>query len=173
MRHSLLCVPLRHHAPNLSGNIDTCNRSFLSDTCFQNHLTLRGKGKLVCAWKKICKTWSPCYINRKHECFKRFCNVCNKLRPTGHFCNMSPLKPSKLSNKYMYVFYDIECSEDLKRNQGSLNMYRIFSAPSRCPKCESNEDLNIDCEQCGERTHVSWQDPLGKFISARESTICR
>jgi hypothetical protein len=30
---------------------DTCNRSFLSEKCFQNHLTLRVKGKLFCQWR--------------------------------------------------------------------------------------------------------------------------
>jgi len=24
--------------------------------------------------------------------------------------------------------------------------------------------MNVDCEQCGKRTHVFWQDPIGKFI---------
>ena len=24
--------------------------------------------------------------------------------------------------------------------------------------------MNIDCEQCGKRVHVFWEDPIGKFI---------
>ena len=32
-------------------------------------------------------------------------------------------------------------------------------------KCEAVDDLNVDCEQCGKRTHVFWaEDPVGKFI---------
>ena len=115
-----LCIATPPCTKTRCKHCDTCKRSFLSDTCFQNHLPLRVKAKLVCAWKQVCKTCSLLVTSdRKHESFKIFCNVCNKLRPTGHFCYMSPLKPSKLS-KYMYVFYDIECSQDLERNQGSF-----------------------------------------------------
>ena len=31
-------------------------------------------------------------------------------------------------------------------------------------KCEALDNLSVDCQQCGERTHVFWQDPVGKFI---------
>ena len=33
-----------------------------------------------------------------------------------------------------------------------------------CSQCEAVGDMNVDCEQCGKRTHVFWQDPVGKFI---------
>ena len=26
------------------------------------------------------------------------------------------------------------------------------------------DDLSADCEQCGKRTHMFWQDPVGVFI---------
>jgi len=26
------------------------------------------------------------------------------------------------------------------------------------------DDMNADCDQCGKRTHVFWEDPVGKFI---------
>jgi hypothetical protein len=29
--------------------------------------------------------------------------------------------------------------------------------------CEAIEDLSIDCEQCGKRVYVFWQDPVGKL----------
>ena len=31
-------------------------------------------------------------------------------------------------------------------------------------KCEAVDDLSVDCEQCGKRTHMFWQDPVGRFI---------
>ena len=31
-------------------------------------------------------------------------------------------------------------------------------------KCEAVDDIGVICEQCGKRTHVFWQDPVGKFI---------
>ena len=33
-----------------------------------------------------------------------------------------------------------------------------------CSKCEPMDDLSVDCEQCGKRTQMFWQDPVGKFI---------
>jgi len=36
----------------------TCNRWFLSETCFQNHLILKVKGKLVCQWRQVCRNYS-------------------------------------------------------------------------------------------------------------------
>ena len=56
----------------------TCNMWFLSEKRFQNHLTPKVKGKLVSVDTSMPKLWF--YSNRwsKHECFKRFCNYCNK-----------------------------------------------------------------------------------------------
>ena len=33
-----------------------------------------------------------------------------------------------------------------------------------CCKCETVEDLNVDCEQCGKRVCSFRQDPVGKFF---------
>jgi len=49
----------------------TCNRRFLSEKCFQNHLTLKVKGKLVCQWRQVCRNCSYLVTAySKHECFK-------------------------------------------------------------------------------------------------------
>ena len=36
----------------------TCNRWFLSDKCFQNHLVPKVKGKLACQWRQVCRNCS-------------------------------------------------------------------------------------------------------------------
>jgi hypothetical protein len=36
----------------------TPNRLFLIENCFQNHLTLKAKGKLVCQWRQVCRNCS-------------------------------------------------------------------------------------------------------------------
>jgi hypothetical protein len=36
-----------------------------------------------------------------HECFVRFCLICNE-KPSGHFCNITPIKPAYLSTKYIF-----------------------------------------------------------------------
>jgi hypothetical protein len=33
-----------------------------------------------------------------------------------------------------------------------------------CSKCIAVDNINADCEQCGKRTHVFWDDRVGKFI---------
>jgi hypothetical protein len=42
---------------DLSKYCERCNRWFLSEKCFQNHLVLKKRGKLVCQWKQI---WRKC-----------------------------------------------------------------------------------------------------------------
>jgi hypothetical protein len=50
---------------------DTCNRSFLSDKCYQNHLTLSVKSKLVCDCRAVCINCSFLVTSdSKLECFK-------------------------------------------------------------------------------------------------------
>ena len=56
----------------------------------------------------------------KHEWCKKFCTFCNKKQPSGHLCYVDPLIPSKLSNKYLYVFFDTECTQDLEKCYGSF-----------------------------------------------------
>ena len=35
-----------------------CNRLFLSEKCFQNHVTLKVKAKLYCQWRQVCRNRS-------------------------------------------------------------------------------------------------------------------
>jgi hypothetical protein len=75
------------------------------------------------------------------------------------------MKAIKLSEKYMYVFFDTECTQDLEKREGSLEHVRnLICIQQMCSKCVTMDDTNVDGEQCGLRTHVFWQDPVGKFI---------
>ena len=47
---------------------------------------------------------------------------------------------------------------------GLLSMFLILCAQQMCSKCEAVDDLSADCEQCGKRNHVFWQDGVGEFI---------
>ena len=50
----------------------TCNRRFLSEKCFQNHLTLT-ESKLVCQWRQVCRNCSYSVKGySKHECLRNF-----------------------------------------------------------------------------------------------------
>ena len=78
---------------------------------------------------------------------------------------MAPLKPSKLSDTFLYVFFDTECTQDLERHDGSfVQLPNLICSQQMCSKCAAVDDMNVDCKQGGKRTHVCWQDPVGKFI---------
>ena len=78
---------------------------------------------------------------------------------------MAPLKPSKLTNRILYVFFDTECTQDLEKCDGSFeHIPKLICAQQICSKCEAVDDLSVDCEQCGKRTPIFWQDPVGRFI---------
>jgi hypothetical protein len=127
-----LCTATPPCTKGHSKNCDTCNRSFLSEKCSRNHQTLKAKGKLVCQWRQVCRNCNFLVTSgSKHECFKKFCNYCNKKQPSSHLCYMAPLKPSKLSDRFMYVFLDTECTQDLERHEGFSNMYRTLFVLSK------------------------------------------
>ena len=101
----------------------------------------------------------------KHECFKKFCNICNEKQPSGHFCYVAPLKSSKFSDRLLYVFFDTECTQDLEKRDGSFeHVPNLICDQQMCSKCEDVDDLSVDFEQCGKRVHVFWQDAVGTFI---------
>jgi len=114
----------------------TCNRWFLGKKCFQIHLILKVKGKLVCQWRQVCRNCSYLVTSdSKHECFKKFCTFLNKKQLSDHLCYVAPLKPSKLSNKYLYVFFDTECTQDLEKCDGSFeHVPKLICAQHMCFK---------------------------------------
>jgi hypothetical protein len=47
---------------------------------------------------------------------------------------------------------------------GLSNTFRTSYVLSKCVQSVTVDDLSIDCEQCGKRSHVFWEDLIGKFI---------
>ena len=65
----------------------------------------------------------------------------------------------------MYVFFDAECTQDLARNDGSFgHIPNLICALQMCSESQALNDMETDCEQCGKRTRVFWEDPVGKGI---------
>ena len=94
-----LCTATPRSAKDQTKYCSTHNKRFLSEKCFQNQLTLKVKSKLVCQRIQVCRNCSHLVTgDSKHECFKKFCNFCNKKQPSGHFCYVASLKPNKLSD---------------------------------------------------------------------------
>jgi hypothetical protein len=101
----------------------------------------------------------------KQDCGKKFCTYCKKKQPFGHFCYVAPLKATNLSEKYIYVCFVTERTQDLETHDGPFeHVPNIIFAQQMYYKCVTMDDMNVDCEQCGSRTHVFWQEPVGKFI---------
>jgi len=81
-----LCTATPPCTKDQTKSCGTVNRRFLSEKSFQNHLTLKVKGKIVCQWRQLCRNCSYLVTDdSKRECFKRFCNFCNKKHPSSHF----------------------------------------------------------------------------------------
>ena len=73
---------------------------------------------------------------------------------------MAPLKPSKLLDKCLYIFFDTERTQDLEKRDGSFeHVPNLICAQQMWFKC-----LSVDCEQSGKRNYVFWQEPVGEFI---------
>ena len=118
------------------------------------------KGKLVSQWRQECRKCSFTVPgDSKHECFKTFCNYCNKKQLSVHFCYVAPLKLSKLTNRFMYVYFDTDCTQDFEKHDGFFEYNRkLIFAQKMCSNFEAVDDLSVDCTQCGKRTHMSWAE---------------
>ena len=54
---------------------------------------------------------------------------------------MAPLKPSKVLDKFLYVFFDTECTQDLEDRVGSFEyISNVIRAQQMCCKCEAVDD---------------------------------
>ena len=74
-----MCIATPLCTKSQTKHCSICNRRFLSDKSFQNHLTLKVKGRLVSHWRQVCRNCSYSVTAEfKHECFKKFCNIFNK-----------------------------------------------------------------------------------------------
>jgi len=81
------------------------------------------------------------------------------------FWYVTPLKPSKLSDKFLYVFFDTEYTQELEKRDGSFeHVPKLICAQQMCSDFESVDDMSVDCEQCEKCIHTFWQYPVGKFF---------
>ena len=83
-----------------------CDRHFRSQEYFSNHKKRIGNKKPVCESNRKCGTCGDlAFLDKKHECDKRYYNVCNANREVGHLCYMQPLKNVLPPNDgILYVF---------------------------------------------------------------------
>ena len=68
------------------------------------------------------------------------------------------MKPSKLTGRIWYVYFDMECTQDFQKHDGSfVYIPNLICVQQMCSKCEDVDDLNVVCKQCGKRAHEVWQ----------------
>jgi hypothetical protein len=85
---------------------------------------------------------------------------------------MQPLKNMLPSgDRILYVFYDFNTTQNTRySNTARLHVLNLVCIQQFCSLCESSDDINQDCKQCGKRRHAFWEDPVGDMINyLRES----
>jgi DNA polymerase type B, organellar and viral len=80
---------------------------------------------------------------------------------------MQPYKRKNI-NKFIFFFYDLECSQDTIYN-GRENVYEhipnLCVVRQACYACiDNDEDDKSDCNLCGKREHIFEEDPIRQFI---------
>jgi hypothetical protein len=63
---------------------ELCNRQFRSRACFDKHKTNKIGKKTVCEMKRNCAVCNKFITEKRHECFKSFCTICQQNREIGH-----------------------------------------------------------------------------------------
>jgi len=111
----------------------TCNRRFLKWETFSELFNSQSERQASLLVETICRNCSYLVTgDSKHECFKKFCNICNKKQPSGHFCYVAPLKPSKFSDNFVTFSSIRNAHKSLRNVMGLLNIYRTSYVLNKC-----------------------------------------
>jgi len=115
----------------------------LSNKCFQNHLTLKVEGKLVCHWRQLCRNCSYLVTgDSKYECFTKFCNICNKKQPSDHFSTWLHWSLASFRTRFVrFLRYGVHTS--------AREVWWVIWACTElhmCSKFHAVDDLGVDCE---------------------------
>jgi hypothetical protein len=81
---------------------------------------------------------------------------------------MAPLKPESLSSdKVLYVFYDFETTRDTRYSDtATVHVPNLVCVQQFSTRCESEPDIERDCEQCGKMKHTFWEeDPVEDLLT--------
>jgi len=103
----------------------------------------------------------------RHECNKVFCANCKQNRAVGHLCYIKMLKDllRDASDKVLYVFYDIETTQNTKySDKATLHVPDLVCVQQFCSQCEDAEYCG-EFVRCGQRKHSLWDDPLGDMLT--------
>ena len=95
---------------------DDCNRHFKGALCFEMHKKQTKHGNSTCSTLYTCTQCNQ-LINRQrqkkeHKCGEIFCDTCKDFFMPGHECYMQPSDIDSQSDKFTYIFFDFECTQD-------------------------------------------------------------
>jgi len=102
-----------------------------------------------------------------HECNKRFCDNCKRIKEIGHLCYMRQLKDAlpSTADEVLYVFYDFDTAQNIRyTGDAKLHVPNLVCLHQFCSRCENEED-GVDCVRCGIWKHSFWPDPTGELLS--------
>ena len=141
-------------------NIDcnSCNRYFISELCFQNHLN-----KKICQNYRYCNKCKKLYTNKKHQCNMKKCNICCKIVPIYfHECYMKPNNKNYIyeqdSLPKIFIFYDFESFIELNENEEKIHKANLC--------CSS-----IVCDYCWDTCHKIKKYKFCNFCTAEEKSF--
>lgn len=162
---SCMSIPPCTSSGGITVYCNDCGRYFRSQTCFNAHKINKVRKKTVCDVRKVCENCNQ-MIGQNHECFKVYCTVCTKNVLPGHQCYMPTLKKSILSENFMFVFFDIETTQNfqVENTETYIHVPNLLVSQACCNLCIHNDDLRQKCLQCGTREHIFWDDPVTSFI---------
>ena len=108
----------------------TYNRRSFSEKCFQNQLTLKVKGRLICQLRKLCRNcWYPITNDSKHECFVIFV-IRRKLQAT--FARRIRLSVTSGRTRFCTFSSTRSAKKTFNSMMGLLSIYRILYVLSIC-----------------------------------------
>ncbi|XP_031355210.1 uncharacterized protein LOC116179552 [Photinus pyralis] len=145
-----------------------CNRDFRGQDCYRYH-----KDQNLCSQVRRCRTClATVWKNKKpHKCGFKLCVTCNAERPIRHLCYMAKNSPNKkkLDKDFVFVFYDFECRQDEQfenRPNTYVHIPNLCVAQHVCKTCiVNNKDINMPCDNCGNRQHIFKTAPVDELLS--------
>jgi hypothetical protein len=80
---------------------------------------------------------------------------------------MQPLRnvlPS--SDRVLYVFCDFKTTQNTRyTDTAKLHVPNLVCIQQFCSRCESYDNVDQDCTQCGKRKHAFWEDPMRDILN--------
>lgn len=143
-------------------NCDICNRQFVSDSCYQNHIVTG-----ICDKTSLCKmcnrTWHKGHRCAEYRCLQCFENYSEQ----PHWCYIKPLDRDKIlkedSNRKFFVAFDIESSQIKEvSTPKTTKLYHqplLLVAMGACDLCFGNDD----CDVCAKKLIFEGPDCVQRF----------